>query len=107
MRIIAALLLLAATDPGHASIPDSSRFQAFAERLVGRWDVTIREVDETGKLMFEEHQTHVFSHGIGAQFLEERAMTEGNAHSSTGLVVLSYDTKTNVLSQHAFFGFQP
>ena len=105
MRMIAMLLALFATAE-QAAEPNPSRFQRFSDSLIGNWEVTIRETDETGKLLFEERQPHVFSRGIGPQFIEERA-TDASGHSSMGLVVLSYDPKANLLTQHAFFGFQP
>ena len=109
-KFLAACFLAVLAVPANAQSGASdplAPFRQFSQPLIGEWDVTIRELDETGKLLFEMRQQRTFTPTIADEFIEERvfdpSVTGGPAVIS-GVLLLSYDPKTRTVYQHGFFG---
>ena len=86
--------------------PDLTRFKAFADALVGTWEVTIRDADAKGKLVWEGKQKRVFSYVLADEFLEERALVTSprtGREVLTGIQFISYDPKRNLLIEQGFW----
>ncbi|MEO7654055.1 MAG: hypothetical protein ABIS23_00025 [Sphingomicrobium sp.] len=110
MRIIAFFLLfLGLVLPVSAVAqerPDLTRFKAFADPLVGTWTVTIKDWQADGKIAWEGTQKRAFAYMLADEFLEERALVKSGQRPQdivTGLHLMSYDPKRNLLFQQGFW----
>ena len=87
--------------------PDLTRFRAFADPLVGTWNVRIRDLDENGKVLWDDSsQTRTFAYTIGNEFLQEQALVYSKRLQGdvvTGLHLYSYEPKQNILTQHGYW----
>lgn len=114
VRILVLLLaaMLAWPSPAFAqqARPDLTRFKAFADAMVGEWDVVIRDLDESGSPTWEGRQKRVIAYILADEFLEERAMVHSrrlNREIVAGLHLSSYDPATNAFIQQGFWPGQP
>lgn len=87
--------------------PDLTRFRAFASPLIGTWSVRIRDIDEHGKVVWDDaSQRRSFSFTIGDEFLREDALVHSprlKRDVVTGMHLFSYDPRQNLLIQHGFW----
>ncbi|HXV74557.1 MAG TPA: hypothetical protein VD713_07490 [Sphingomonadales bacterium] len=90
---------------GFAFAEETSRadFNAFFEKAMGSWLLTLEDFDETGTLTYQGEQERIFTWGIANRYAEERAFVtrEGRERVYLGLMLYSLDeerAKTLMLS---------
>jgi hypothetical protein len=100
-------LCVAAPSSAQPQPPDLTRFRAFADGLIGTWNVRIRDIDEYGKVIWDDaSQKRTFSYTIGNEFLQEQATIRARRLGRdvvTGLHLFSYDPAGNRLTQHGYW----
>ena len=90
--------------------PDLTRFRAFADPMIGEWDVVIRDFDESGATTWEGRQRRVIGWILGDEFLEERAIVASRRSDRevvAGLHIASYDPEANAFLQQGFWPGSP
>ena len=113
IRLLALLLaacLFVPSTSAQTTRPDLTRFRAFADPMVGEWDVTIRDLDESGAVTWEGRQRRLFAYILADEFLEERALVHSPSLGRAvvaRLHIASYDPDANHFMQQGFWPGSP